>query len=52
MPGTPSLFCRFPEAFVNNDSKNLGPKATTAKFYNHNHKHNHKHNEIQNFNVC
>ena len=44
MPGTPSCFCRFPDAFVNYDSKKLGPKAATAKFYNH------KHNEIQNLN--
>ena len=45
MPGTtPSWFCRFPEAFVNNDNKKLGPKVAAAKFYNH------KHSKIQNLN--
>ena len=44
MPGTPSWFCRFPDTFVINENKKIGPKAASAKFYNH------KHNKIQNLN--
>ena len=45
MPGTtPSWFCRFPDAFVDNDNKKFGPKVAAAKFYNH------KDNKIQNLN--
>ena len=32
---TPSCFCRFPDAFVNNDNKRFGPKVAAVKFYNH-----------------
>jgi len=42
MPGTPSWFCRFPDAFVNNENKKCWPKVAAAKFYNH------KYDQIQN----
>ena len=38
MPGTtPSWFCHFPNAFVNNDKKKFEPKVAAAKFYNYKH---------------
>ena len=44
MPGTtPSCFCRFPDAFVNNDNKKFGPKVAAVKFNYHEHTY-----EIQN----
>ena len=44
MLGTASWFCSFPDAYVNNENKKIGPKAASAKFYNH------KHIKIQNLN--
>ena len=46
MPGsTPSWFCRFPNAHVNNNNNNkFWPNVAGSKFYNH------KHNEMQNLN--